>query len=203
MGRELKFVDTEIQGSAAGVTWTQLEDNTVDGISICSQGDGESQCIGREYSIHSIHTKGIIFYTAGEAAVAPANDIFLRMVWFVDTQANGAIPTAGQWISTDGTVDALGFRNLEFTKRFRFLKDMSMSIKPGNMNEGAVNSFATGQTVTPFEFNYKFKTPLVVRRTGTTQVVASIADNVIHCWLISNEANQVSVSVQHRCRFTG
>ncbi len=196
-------MDTEITGASGTTSWTQLENTTIDGISICSQGAGEEQCIGRNYQVQSVHSKGFLQLAAGESETAPVNDILVRVVWFVDTQANGAIPTAGEWTSIAQSVDVLGFRNLENTKRFRFLQDQLYVVSPHNMNEGAANLFAQGVKIVPIEFNHKFKTPLMVQRSGTTQVVGSIADNVVHCWFICNEGGQVSASVQHRCRFTG
>lgn len=197
---ENKFIDYE-HNAAFATTWTALEDGTADCISATAQGDGESNRDGRVYHIRSVHVKGYMAMSTAEGQAAPTSDELARVALVWDTQTNGAQLTATDVMDGGQSIDVLAFRNLQYSKRFRVLKDSGVKrIQAHPLNEGAINSFAAAPVYVPFKFNVKFKKPIKVRCSGTTAVVTSIADNSLHVIGCATNTN-VTLVYQSRVRF--
>ncbi len=77
---------------------------------------------------NSINVKQIDYCWLTQNASAAGND-FVRLIVFVDTQAQGALPTATDILST-ATVSALYAFGVIITKRFRILKDVTFASAP-------------------------------------------------------------------------
>jgi len=76
-------------------------------------------------------------------------------------------------------------------------------IIPPQMNEGAVNLFATPKTYTRiFNWAIIFKTPLKVTCTGVGGTIANVIDNSIHIIVINTEA-VTKLSYHARIRYRG
>jgi len=201
--QEFKFVDFETNGDAFATTWARMEDGTIQSVSGVTQGDGESNRDGRKYLIHSIHIKAKISVNASESQGAPLNDITGRVCLVWDTQTNEAAFTATDVMDGGGNDDTLSFRNLQHSKRFRVLWDKSFKIIRRNVNEGSVNLFATGNETTPIiNYNKKFKKPIPVICSGTTNVITSISDNSLHIIGVASSTTAL-LEMQIRIRFTG
>lgn len=198
LGVETKFFDTEATDDAFALTWATMEPATTN-LTAIAQGDGESNRDGRNYVIKSIHVRGWIELPAAEAAMAPSADVLGRICLVWDTQTNGAQLTATDVMDGGQTEDFLAFRNLQFTKRFRILKDKHFNLKvtSSNMAQGAVNLFAHGTVKQTFKWDITFKTPLQVTTSGTGADIANVTDNSIH---IIGVASQVASLLNYQCR---
>ncbi len=206
-GIEKKFVDFTNGSDAFTLVWASgnMDPATSDSISGIAQGDGESQRDGRVCVLHSWFIKGFVHVAATEAVNAPVDDQLARVVVVWDKQTNGALLAPANVFDTIGsTVDVNSVKNLQHSARFTVLKDKTfrMPLSMGGQNEGGVNSFAHGGMRIPFKMGGKFNPPIRVNHTGTTNVIASVADNSIH---VIGTAGAVTVllSYRSRVRFTG
>ncbi len=204
MGLEMKFVDFEVAADNFASAWSTMQDGTIKCISGVAQGDGESNRDGRKYLIHSIHVKARIEVPVTESQTGPQQDLLGRICIVWDTQTNGAELTATEVMLGGKTDDELAFRNLQHTKRFRVLWDRTWKVIRRNVNEGAINLFATPLTVsTIMTFNRRFKTPIAVTTSGTGNTIAAITDNSLHMIGVSMSGPTAKLHFQCRMRFTG
>ncbi len=203
LGIEMKFADTETDTDAFATTWAPMEDGTNNSVSGVAIGNGESQRIGRKYSIHSVHLKFRVFVVAQESQNNPIPDLFGRVCLVLDTQTNGAQLTASEVFDEGQTENELAFRNLQHTKRFRVLMDKKFYLRVDNINEGAANLFAINEQSSPlFNFNKRFSKPINVICDGTDALIASISDNSLHVIGVANSSLAL-LDMQVRIRYTG
>lgn len=197
IGAEVKFkdetreADLQTAATAAGAIIDPSSEMCLNGI---AQGDGEDQRDGRRYSVTSLHIRGYVLF--GAQAGSGVTSDHVRLLLVQDTQTNAAQMTAANVLDTAITavnLQTVLFRNLEYTKRFRVLKDITV-YKPttglaGNQpTSGDVES--NGCTL-PIQIDHSFKSPIKVTCTGTSNTVASIADNSFHVIGISlNSGNK-------------
>ncbi len=203
-GIENKFVDYELVTRVVTAAWAggELDEATALSLSSVAQGDGETQRDGRRMEILSVHIKGFVILVAQEAAAAPINGQAIRLVLVLDKQTNGAQLNAED-VFTTTTTDVNAWRNLQHSQRFRILKDVRIDLMPWGGTAGGTNSFDRGETKVLFEIHKVFKKPITVNHTGTTAVVASIADNSLHLIGVSTSATACAVSYVSRVRFRG
>jgi len=204
VGRELKFSDLEMTNQAFSGSWGTLEDSTADSLTGIGQGNGESQRLGRKYSIQSLHIRGFVEVAQVESQTAPLDDILARLVVVWDQQTNGAQLTATDVMDAGLTDDINSFRNLQHTGRFRVLKDKTFRIALNSQtNEGAINLFAAPKIEIPFKMNFDFKkNPIVVTTSGTANQITAVSDNSIHLIGIATSTRAL-INYQVRVRFTG
>lgn len=204
VGIEKKFIDAHKTETALAATWTSVQPSSgvTDCISCPAQGDGESNRDGRVYYIHSIYVHGKVIKPAQESAAAPTGTQRVRVAMVLDKQTNAAGVTATNVMDNTASDQIMAFRNLQLVSRFQVLKQKTMYINPEIVNEGAVNLFANGVREIPFNFSYKFKTPLKVVCVGTTADVASVTDNSISIIAVANSTSD-TIQYDTRCRFTG
>ncbi len=201
-GIEMKFLDTNRAVVSLPVTWGLLDPTTFLGLTSVGEGAGQSQRIGRKFTIHSLHIKGFINMAEFEAQPGPVDDEITRLSVVLDMQTNSA-----QMVATlvyDSTIGSPvnDFRQLENTHRFKVLKDRTFRLRPFGLNEGAVNSFASQKFMLPFKFNFSFTPPINVMASSTEAVIASMADNSIHLIGVTTVATN-TLTYRCRCRFTG
>ncbi len=203
MGIENKFADFELAATTISQAWAggELDDGTALAVSAVAQGDGESNRDGRKMEILSVHIKGLLRLIQQEAVGNPTANAVIRLILVLDKQTNGAQLNAED-VVTVTTVDVNAWRNLQNSQRFRILKDERFNLQTLVMTTFQVNDFSTCQQETPFEFHVVFKKPIVVNHTGTTAVVASIADNSIHLIGVSSNATS-QITYVSRVRFRG
>lgn len=209
VGLEKKFKDYDLLAQATSPTWagSELDPTGIGCLSAVAQGDGESERDGRVYQIHSLHIKGWIETQAVESDTNPMDDFMTRLVLVQDTQTNGAQLNGEDVIDTVSSVyDINGFRNLQYSTRFKVLKDKMLRTTGANtaMNEGAPNLFSNGSVRIPFSFNKRFKKPITVRCSSTTATVAAVTDNSLHLIGVTRSGTTVpTISYRSRIRFTG
>lgn len=204
LGIETKFIDyTYSDVPTATITDAEADPpaqgaQTAPGcISAIAQGDGESNRDGRKVVLKSLHIRGAVILIA--SADATLNDgRTIRVIVVVDTQTNGVQLNAENVILAATHVEH-GFRNLQFSKRFRILKDHTFEI---NALAGAGTGAANDSPATVKKFMWNFPLNIPVNHTGTTAVVASIADNSIHVIAFAS-GDGVTLAYESRVRFVG
>ncbi len=203
LGIENKFVDHELGVTTLASAWAgaELDEGTALALSAIAQGDGESNRDGRKANLLSVHIKGFLRIISQEAVGNPVFGGIIRLILVMDKQTNGAQLNAED-VVTVTTQDINAWRNLQNSQRFRILKDQRFDMSVTNMSTFQVNDFSTSQQEVPFEFHVVFKKPIVVNHTGTTAVVASIADNSLHLIGISTLGIH-QISYVSRVRFRG
>ncbi len=200
---EIKFANFETVNDAFAVTWQRMQNGTINCISGVAQGDGDSQRIGRKLTLISIHIRMRISIAQLESAANPLSDLFGRVCLVWDTQSNNAVPTATDVMDGSQTDDTLAFRNLTDSKRFRVLWDKSWVLHRRQVNEGAINLFASGSESTNIiKYNRKFKKPIQVICSGTGNTIADISDNSLHIIGVANNTESL-LSYQIRLRYGG
>ncbi len=199
LGIETKFKDSTYPPTAIAVTITGAEADpaTLDSLSAIAQGDGETQRDGRKCTLTSLHMRGqvTLSLTAGSALTA-SREARVVVVW--DTQTNGAQLNAEDVILAATNVEH-GFRNLQFTKRFKILKDQNWTLNPlAAAGDGAAND--TAAVSRDFKWNFPLKIPVI--HNGTTAVVANITDNSLHVIAFASGTG-VTLQYESRVRFVG
>lgn len=206
LGLENKFVDYERGNYAIQDSWTggELDPGTPLCLSAVAQGDGASQRDGRKYEVLSVHLQGYIAVDAAEAATAPHDDILVRLALVVDSQTNAAQLAAENVYDDTLTLKFNGFRNLQYSSRFRVLKvkKLRLPVTAAVMSQGAVDLFAHGIVQIPWKMDFTFKVPLAVTCVTTAATIAAIQDNSIHLVGIST-SSLAKISYTSRCRFHG
>lgn len=184
LGIESKFFDVfhnDQINSGTNATWVTADPATEKCLSACTQGEEATSRDGRQYVITSLHIKGFVQVLRSASISATPKGGTVRLLVVHDKQTNGTQLAATEVMNTHtGTFDFLGFRNLEWTKRYTVLMDTVIDLSQMQVVSDAANLFDTNEKRYYFEFNRKFKKGILVNTTGTTAVVDNIADNSLH-----------------------
>lgn len=208
VGLENKFLDTELTPTNLTTSFVALNPTgtgCTDSLSVPAEGTGQSERNGRNYTIHKIYLHGNFAIGSVESSTSPLADIRCRVVIYIDTQTNNAEANPSNIMDQGGTDNLLAFRNLEEVSRFRVLFDKTLVMRFNNqMNEGAINLFASGLRVAPFNFYHTFKEPIKVQCNATTANVTSCTNSQIGLLAIaSTTTNTPTITYQCRVRFRG
>lgn len=204
LGIETKFIDyTFSAGVVATLTGAEMDppgagaQTTPGSISAIAQGDGESNRDGRKCTLTSLHIKGDLrIGPAAGATLQSASIVRVAVVW--DTQTNAKQLNAED-VFLAATHIEHSFRNLQFSKRFKILKDATFVLNTlAGAGDGAANDSA--DVIKNFKWNFKLNIPVIHK--STTAVVASITDNSLHVIAFSNNT-AATLSYESRIRFVG
>jgi len=121
---EHKFVDTTLTDFVTAATGNVVNDGTLVDI---DQGTGDSQRIGRKILVKSLFIQGHLYLPITSSGDEAGDRV--RMIIFHDKQANKATATV-TGILESAAISA--FRNLDYTERFKVLKDKQWTIKSGS-----------------------------------------------------------------------
>ncbi len=210
LGIETKFLDSSvISRSLTNDTWTgaEMDPTTLNCLNGIPQGDTGSSRDGRNYAVKSIHIRGWVDVAATESSVATFPDALVRIALVQDTQSNGGQLSAENVLT--GTSQISAFRDLDFVKRFKVLKEkmVLLPITQAMVNEGAINLFAIGGVKRMFKMNVNFKNPVIVNTNGTGNTVSDITDNSFHIIATQESGavldNNVKLTYNARVRFVG
>ncbi len=166
-------------------------------ISAIAQGDSESNRDGRKCTLTSLHIRGSVILDSSQGTtLQDGRQCRVIIVW--DTQTNAAQLNAEDVYLTPTEI-SLAFRNLQFTKRFKILKDATFDL---NVMAGAGNGTADDSPdyIKHFKWNFKLKIPVIHK--GTTAVVGSVTDNSLHVIAFAN-ATGITLKYESRVRFVG
>lgn len=189
-GKELKYVDYSITNTPIGTNWTLL-DPAPGALNAIAMGDSESQRIGRKVTNSTLHLRINVNNTS---TVVVGRTI--RVVIFKDTQTNQAAPIPTGVF--DGTLN--GFRNLEFTSRYRVLYDKTLSLNPAIASKASDDSLVGNSSDRQLIVN--FRCPGSTLFSGTTADVSTITDNSYHIMACS-DATGSNMFYTARFRFMG
>ncbi len=167
---ETKFFDTPISfvnlNNLAGEVFQ-------DSVNLIPQGVQEDERVGRKCNLVSMEMK--LQYTAGADADEPYDDV-IRIIIFLDKQANGAIATP-QEILQDPTV--FSFYNLENSSRFRILYDNTQSFNSlGATDADPINHIPKYSARNRYLRCYK-RMNLPIEFGGTTGALTEVRSNNI------------------------
>ena len=188
---ELKFFDTDIDDTivaTGGVVFPS--------INLIPQGVTESQRVGRMCTIQSIHWRYLCDQPRRDAQGVPALNDAIRVIMFVDKQANGAAAPAAQ-ILDDLVIH--GFRNLSNQGRFVFLLDKVIDLH--YLTLASDNAGVVSQGDTTDEFTFKYNGPIPIEFNSTAGVIAEVRSNNIGVLLVSRTGT-AGFSSKVRVRFS-
>lgn len=189
---EKKFFDVSL-ADASATSWTTLSSS----LCVPAQGQTVETRIGDKLSVLSINVRVFVSMNAVEAAVAPSPVILTRFILGVIPAGGGATP--GNVVDTGATTLLLSYYQNSTISDFIILKDWMVRVDPHALNEGVVNSFGHGVSVSDvIKFTHVFKKPLAVRfAAGTTTVTRG----TIFLMAVST-ATGATQNIETRCRFT-
>lgn len=183
---ELKFLDNTWDSDpvpSAGV----IALNTVNNV---AAGTGESQRVGRKITIKSIHLRWVNVIKAS-ASNADTDD-GLRLILYLDKQANGAAATVTDILET---ADYLSFNNLSNRNRFRVLMDRVVDVS--SMSGGSSTAF--GAAAKTKQAHLRCDIP--IEFSSTTGAITEMRSNNVGVLIISD--NQEAECVGNvRIRYT-
>lgn len=182
---ELKFFDTTIAQTTINSTGTKFPGTDLTFLKI-PVGTGPSERIGRQIRVKSINA----YLTVTKIADTASTDV-IRLIWLLDTQANGTSPAV-----TDVLASASynSFRNMANSKRFIFLGDKEITILSQNWNGTAFS--ATDKQVNFFK---QLNSVIEYDSTVTTGALTTIRSNNILLLAISkNSTAQLHGTVRVR-----
>ncbi len=209
LGIETKFYDQKLITSAltapTDATGGEHDPSATVLLNTVVQGDGESNRDGRKITMKSIFVRGIVVSNARTNVTVPitASEVMIAIV--LDTQTNGATLASENVFANPGAngITATSvFRNLQYTKRFKVLKRVCMTLPQSEMTYDGTNMEAEGFAV-PFSMFVKLN-DIRVLFSGTTETVASITDNSLHVVAYCTNVGQVpTLNYISRLRFVG
>lgn len=146
---ELKFYDTNITATVVASTGTKFPATDLTFVKI-PVGTGPSERIGRQIRLKSVNA----YLTVTKVADTSSTDV-VRIIWLLDTQANGSSPNVNEILNT---ASYNSFRNMANSKRFVFLGDKEITIASQNWNgtqfsaiDRQVNFFKNMNTVIEYD----------------------------------------------------
>ncbi len=189
-GRELKFRDNT--WSATPVTGTAAFHHFSD----MPEGSGPDRRVGRKAMVTSISARYHIDVESIEDSGFFQNQDMIRVLIFVDHQANGAFPGILDILTT---AEVNAHRNLTNVGRFTVLMDrVHPAINGSNAGDGTKNQY--GLAVRHYTFFKKLKVPLLFD--GTSGNIAGMASNAISGAVFSFAGSEVHYHAVIRLRYT-
>lgn len=131
-------------------------------------GNDITNRIGRRCAVTKIRVKGQIGVAAQTAFPTPDNFCKVRMILFIDKQANATQPTLVQVFQTNAasisTPQAINVpQNLASLGRFRVLKDKFITLQnPGITGSPTAADCIQNSLVKDFKISIKFRKPILV-----------------------------------------
>lgn len=189
---ETKYWDTNLS-----VTSIQTNGTIIDSLNLVPQGTGDSERIGREMKIKGLFIRGQFELNSSTSITS---SVKMRMIIYLDKQANGAAALAGDILDTGVIVAGVNaFRNLDNGKRFKILKDKRVQI-----NYTAHDGTAYAEHAVNFNFAWTPKKPLSIEFSQTTGAITEIRSNNIGILFVSNTTSALAqFEGGARIHFTG
>lgn len=129
-----------------------------------------------------VKTLSLNFSAIAQSAIGGDDELILRCLVVVDKQANGAILTLGDLLNNGGTPTERwkAFKRIEFTRRFRIVKDTLLNLNPTN-GGGDFNRQLLKKV------HLTFKRPVVTEYTATGNGITAIESNSMYVIFITNQ----------------
>ena len=200
---EHKFRDVSLTNLIIDTSWESgMTDPVANGtISAVPLGVGDSERIGRQVTMLSIHVHGFVEANPVLSGTTPPGDVVVRLAMVLDKQTNGEQMSADDCFRPIADeLDINSFRELQATQRFSVLKDQTFRLERQAENTGVDGEFSSGKIKIPFSFNYNFRN-VVVNYTGANGVVDDISDNSVHLMAVQDDLS-TRLTYTARLRYT-
>lgn len=200
---EKKYFDTPLAepwaiGSAFGIVATVGGANDGNLLRI-AQGTGANDRIGLKIVLKSVQLRCTLFMDAYANPVQPVINSVVRIVCFMDTQTNGALPLMAQLWETPGNYFTAP--NIANATRFTILKEWLLEMNnPTLVYDQGSGNFGSSAWFWQTKWNKKFDIP--IEYSSTTGAIAEIRTNSIWLCTIASSNNQMKLQGRVRVRYT-
>lgn len=147
------------------------------------QGTTDISRIGNKILVKNINSHMVI--SIDDQGVAATSDGGIRIILYVDQQANGAACTAADILrglpGTLSTASIFSFRNMDNLDRFKILKDKTYRISPQFANAASTNASI-------FRKNFNIKCSIPLYYSSTTGALTELRSNNIGICAIAQGA---------------
>lgn len=140
-GPEKKFLDTRINLAVLGALGTATDATAAftPGFLAIARGTGDTERVGNLICVKNFNFRGHLFYELVNANQSAR----VRVIFFWDLQANGAVPTIADLLegpvadaSNNVRKEIDGFRNLDNVARFKIIKDKTYTYNATSLVTG-------------------------------------------------------------------
>ncbi len=188
---ELKFHDVDLDdGSVAGAGTITAT------INIIPQGVTEVQRVGRKCTIKSVNWKYRCEIPEADAVATPATGDTVRIILFLDKQANGATAAV---LDVLETASFQSFRNLANSGRFNILMDKVVTLNYAGLASDGAGVVSQAKVIREGSFYKSCNIP--IEFSSTTGAIGEIRSNNLSVLLISSDGVMVFTS-KFRLRFS-
>ncbi len=174
---ELKFHDVDLDDATITTAGA-----VTDSINLIPQGVTEITRVGRKCTITRINWHFNIILPEVDDITDPSPGDIVRVIMYLDKQANGAAATALGILETD---DYQSFNNLANSGRFRILMDRNYSIQYASLASATAGNVSSAAAYIQDSFYKKCNIPLEFD--STTGAVTEIRSNNLGVMLITRE----------------
>ncbi len=189
---ELKFHDLDIDDAVIAINGSIAEDSC----NSIAQGVTESTRIGRKCTVRQINWRFKIELAEVDGGTDPQNNETIRVILYLDKQANGAAATVTAILESD---DFQSFNNLANKSRFRTLMDRTYDF---NTPAGAGNGTTSDWASTSMNDSLYKKVNIPLEFSSTTGAITEMTSNNIGVLLIAKAGNITSFASKMRLRFS-
>ncbi len=190
-GGELKFKDLTLADAVVATAGS-----IAGSLNLIAQGVTEQERIGRKCTIRSLQWRYEVTLPEVDAAGTPSPADSIRVILFIDKQANGATAAITDVLETAALQS---FKNLANQNRFVILMDKLHNIEyKGLSSDGAGVS---SQAFVVHQYNMYKKCNIPLEFSGATGAITEIRSNNLGVILISSSGG-VGFTSQIRLRFS-
>lgn len=188
---ELKFNDTSPDSGGAIPTAGQV----LSSFNLIAQGTGENERNGRKCVIKKISSDFVVQLPEQDAQATPASGDVVRIIHFIDKQANGATAVVLDILET---AQHQSYYNLSNLGRFTILKDETLVLNYETLASDGAGLVSSANKFVVTTFDKYCEIP--IEFSSTTGVIAEIRSNNIAVLLISRSATAI-LQGRQRLRF--
>ena len=174
------------------------EPNSTGTIFYPSPGTAYNQRVGRKVFVKKIRMNiKIIWAPAQSASLTIASAPTIRMILFMDKQANATQPFGDALMSTGG-YPVNSFQNPQNFGRFQVLRDKTISFTNPAISQST--TLDRGGMVRYLKLSYKFIKPIAVNYNQTNAGnITDVVDNAFH-FFCGSDINLTDMQIQYQAR---
>lgn len=216
LGIELKYFDqyfpaTTLDAAATPGNTFRCDPATQLSLVAVSTGAGPTNRDGKKIRCRSLYIKGTVFRPAYKGYSQPQEPMSAYVAVVLDRQCNASQLAPAQ-VFTNPAGTAIGntclLRNLEYSDRYRILRDQVFLLPGGPMaNNAAADTFSSSGVIRHFEWYIPLNFDILFNTvTPSAATVASIVSNnvgVIACATINGVNCTAALAYTSRLRFVG
>ncbi len=189
---ELKFFDSNLDDAVVDTGGA-----VTDSINKIAQGTTESNRDGRKCTVTSVHWRYELSLPEADALATPNASDAVRVIMYVDKQANGAAIAVLDLLQT---ADYQSYYNLANSSRFRVLMDKTHQINYKTLASDGAAVVSSSQVLQEYSKNCQVRLPLEF--SDTTGAITEIRSNNVGILLISRNGI-AGLNSKLRVRFRG